>query len=331
MSPLLDLAELKDSAEFKDSLELVTAIGQGENLEENQSKVYQFLHEVVLSLKDEKTMELKKIKNLIKIADNYLIKYKDFEKSQLGHLISTLHQLTRDDINWKTFFFHKFDESFAINIDSKQRLDVGEFYKSYYKESIPVFITESSRKLLWTMNEIAFIFENRYFPVEIGDKYTSDDWEQQIMSMKDFFQTFMVVNPSKIGYIAQFSFFQLNPGLKKDFTMLDYAALSENEVEVNFWLGPANTISPFHYDNKDNIFWQQDGAKQFFMLSPIVDLPLCPGFTNTSLIKPSEVQKQFKHKLIQLTILPGQILYIPKGWWHYVQSITPSLSISNWF
>lgn len=28
---------------------------------------------------------------------------------------------------------------------------------------------------------------------------------------------------------------------------------------------------------------------------------------------------------------PGDVLFIPKGWWHYVRSLTPSFSLNCWF
>ena len=28
---------------------------------------------------------------------------------------------------------------------------------------------------------------------------------------------------------------------------------------------------------------------------------------------------------------PGDALYIPAGWWHYVRSITPSFTVNFWF
>jgi ribosomal protein L16 Arg81 hydroxylase len=28
---------------------------------------------------------------------------------------------------------------------------------------------------------------------------------------------------------------------------------------------------------------------------------------------------------------PGDVLFIPRGWWHYVRSLTPSFSVNFWF
>lgn len=33
----------------------------------------------------------------------------------------------------------------------------------------------------------------------------------------------------------------------------------------------------------------------------------------------------------RLELRRGQVLYIPPGWWHYVESLAPSFSVSFWF
>jgi len=34
---------------------------------------------------------------------------------------------------------------------------------------------------------------------------------------------------------------------------------------------------------------------------------------------------------IDTVLGPGDALYIPRGWWHYVRSLTPSLTVNFWF
>jgi len=46
-------------------------------------------------------------------------------------------------------------------------------------------------------------------PVEIGSKYTDDDWSQKLMTIEDFIQAF-IVNPTSAnnkGYLAQHPLF----------------------------------------------------------------------------------------------------------------------------
>lgn len=34
---------------------------------------------------------------------------------------------------------------------------------------------------------------------------------------------------------------------------------------------------------------------------------------------------------VEAILAPGDLLYLPIGWWHYVRSLTPSFSVSFWF
>lgn len=50
-------------------------------------------------------------------------------------------------------------------------------------------------------------------------------------------------------------------------------------------------------------------------------------------------RKEFEHqfpgfreaKYLEAILGPGECLYLPVGWWHYVKSLTPSFSVSFWF
>ncbi len=48
-----------------------------------------------------------------------------------------------------------------------------------------------------------------------------------------------------------------------------------------------------------------------------------------------EREKQFPMfagaEYVEAVLEPGEILYIPKGWWHYIRSLDVSASVSFWW
>jgi len=111
----------------------------------------------------------------------------------------------------------------------------------------------------------------RTVPVEIGQHYAKDDWSQQLMTVNDFIDIFILNDKEpppethatgKTGYIAQTELFEQIPAFKKDFTIPEYTALSKHDkLIVHAWFGPEGTISPLHEDPYHNLLVQVDQNK----------------------------------------------------------------------
>jgi hypothetical protein len=106
-----------------------------------------------------------------------------------------------------------------------------------------------------------------------------------------------------------------------------------------FWLGPAGTVTPLHCDYDDNIFAQIWGSKRIFLAPPHHDQFLYPSEANAILFgSPFNPEapdfEQFplarQALMIECIVHPGELLYVPAGWYHQVRSLTFSLSANRW-
>lgn len=181
---------------------------------------------------------------------------------------------------------------------------------------------------------------HRFFPVEIGDTYLSEDWKQDIMQLNGYFEKYVFIkDPVNIAYIAQHNWLHQIPSLSQDFAVPDlcdiYLDSNQDRPFVHMWFGMKNTFSPLHFDKYNNIFTQVTGYKYIILVDPKFSalIPKGPNINSCSVQKDNILHFFDTNNIAyqELVIKPGESLYIPKTWWHHVQSLSFSISISFWF
>ena len=112
----------------------------------------------------------------------------------------------------------------------------------------------------------------------------------------------------------------------------------EHGIRQSAWFGPAGTVSPLHFDPYHNLLTQAVGYKYIRLYSPACSARLHPRpeLSNNSRINLDDVdagkypgfdETPFLHCVLG----PGEMLHIPRGWWHYVRSLSRSFSVSFWW
>ncbi|KAJ8675645.1 hypothetical protein QAD02_011431 [Eretmocerus hayati] len=225
-----------------------------------------------------------------------------------------------------------------------------KFFCDAFRPKVPVLMEgclSHWRALhLWKDAEyLEKIAGHRTVPIEIGSKYTEDDWSQSLVTFSEFLKTHITKKNERVGYLAQHQLFDQIPELKNDFAVPEYCSFSDKEdgeefPDINAWFGPSGTVSPLHYDPKNNFLTQVIGYKRVVLYSPGDSPKLYPYETrllcNTARVDPYnpnfEEYPDFQHaKGYMCYLKPGEMLYIPPKWWHHVTSLSPSFSISFWW
>ena len=199
----------------------------------------------------------------------------------------------------------------------------------------------------------------RICAVEIGESFDAPGFEHKLMAFGHFLHLSGLSGAGSKGesqekkgtsccggraaYLAQHLLFDQFPELLGDLGPPPWPDGASAAEPPRAWIGGGGSRTPAHRDPKDNLLVQVAGEKFCRLYPPDSAMHTYPppGRTHVSRapvhrLSRSELGEQFpgfpaRGGFLDVTLRQGDCLYIPKGWFHYVQSLSPSISINFWF
>uniref|UniRef100_A0A8C1S7V3 Hspb associated protein 1 n=1 Tax=Cyprinus carpio TaxID=7962 RepID=A0A8C1S7V3_CYPCA len=142
-------------------------------------------------------------------------------------------------------------------------------------------------------------------------------------------------------YIAQL--FQDKPAMFQDMVWSDFGFPGRDGRDSTLWIGTQGANTPCHLDSYGcNLVFQIQGRKRWHLFPPDDTHCLYPTripyeessvFSRVSVVHPD--LKKFpafrRARVHTVTLQPGQVLFVPRHWWHYVESVDPvTVSVNSW-
>lgn len=98
-------------------------------------------------------------------------------------------------------------------------------------------------------------------------------------------------------------------------------------------LGPAGTVTPLHHDNMNVLLCQVFGRKRFklvpsFELHRVYARHGTFSHVNAEAPDPTRHREFLSATVVDLILEPGDMIFIPVGWWHWVRALDISASVS---
>lgn len=158
------------------------------------------------------------------------------------------------------------------------------------------------------------------------------DRAMQDMSMLDYLDLVAQGSHDLPPYLGNLELRELN-------SLCHWPAYFDKIGPPRYWLGPAGTVTPLHCDYDDNLFAQIWGSKRIILAPPHHDEFLYPREANAILFgSPFNPEAPDYERfplarqatLIECLVEPGDMLYVPAGWYHQVRSLAFSLSSNRW-
>ncbi|CAG2210944.1 HSPBAP1 [Mytilus edulis] len=232
-----------------------------------------------------------------------------------------------------------------------------------YKKCPPIVLKNKisdwpSRK--WTPNYLASELTNQRYKCKVAPKDDNVLWETECVHEEITLQQFVEWNLGKPDENNP-----LFPYNKSDVTCyIDYKYMKDLFIEKTdhmkavdwsvfgldnrdgndstIWIGSEGCYTNCHYDTYGfNLVAQIYGRKRWTLFPPSDTKYMYPTripYEESSVFSQVNVKKPdtttfhlFKNSHPHVVILePGDVLYVPRHWWHFVESLETSISINTW-
>ncbi|MGL5082972.1 MAG: cupin-like domain-containing protein [Microcoleaceae cyanobacterium] len=234
----------------------------------------------------------------------------------------------------------------STTVDRKIGLSRADFLDHYYAKNTPVIFTGIMHNWnalqLWNPD----YFKQNYGEVVVevqADRNSDPEYELNVdnhrkkVKFRDYIDWITQAGENNNYYIVanngNFDRDEMK-GLLQDIEIFpEYLDPQETKGRIFFWFGPAGTITPLHHDPVNLVLAQVLGRKRIQLIPPQQTPYLYNHlgvFSKVDLDNP-DYQKYplFRHiKPIEVILEPGEVIFIPVGWWHHVKSLDISISVS---
>jgi hypothetical protein len=239
--------------------------------------------------------------------------------------------------------------SYAHSVERRANLSSDELLEHYYSANRPVILTELLKNWTalakWTPKYLKDNLGHHTVEVQAGresdpvyeqnhialkKKLSFGEYIDLITSLRESNDYYMTANNAESNQaIMETLLGDIQPF--PEHLTADVADIHKGGARLLF--GPAGTVTPLHHDMSNILFAQVRGRKRFLLYSPLQMRYMYHYRNYFSQVDPENVDRDRfplfqKAKPIEFTIAPGEVLFLPVGWWHHVRALDLSISIA---
>ena len=229
----------------------------------------------------------------------------------------------------------------SLVIESRENLSADAFHRHYRAANRPVLLpdfTESWPARDWSLSKLAERFGDAPIQATEGRESDTDydrnhDKHTYQTTVGEFITRMKTCGDTNDIYVVARDDAMRAEGLAPLLDDIQPApGFFERPIKTGtaLWLGPAGTVTPLHHDQSDILLSQLIGTKQVRLIAPS-ELAVADaarglyGPPGEAFVSEERLNKVVVH---DISLPPGQTLFIPMGWWHEVIALEPSVSIA---
>jgi hypothetical protein len=231
-------------------------------------------------------------------------------------------------------------------VERRSRISRAEFLERYYAANRPVILTgllASSRALArWTPEFLQRTCGEMMVEIMAGRdqdaRYEVNSVRhKQIVKFASYIRMVIDGGPSNDYYLVANNGFlgrpEAKPLIDDLWTFPEYLDPKKAEGQVFFWFGPRGTVTPLHHDIMNVFMAQIYGNKRLLLVAPDQTHLVYNHIGVYSEVNPEtpdfDRYPRFRQaQVISAEIGPGDVIFLPVGWWHHVRSLSTSITVS---
>ncbi|XP_063932636.1 HSPB1-associated protein 1 isoform X2 [Zophobas morio] len=190
--------------------------------------------------------------------------------------------------------------------------------------------------LTWTLDDWQQVLKDEKLIFRCGRKLFTKEpqWERKTVTKNATFKEFLSSMTTENQNWMYFDYKYLKEwfhGIKDLKDSINWSKFGFPELtfeDSTIWIGSAGAHTPCHVDTYGcNLIAQIYGRKQWVLCSPETDLkPTRVPYEESSIYS----NLNFFSPNVEDFTEPGDVLFVPHKWWHYVENLDTGISINVW-
>lgn len=236
----------------------------------------------------------------------------------------------------------------TIECRPRAGLTISEFRGRYLLEGIPLVISDALQD--WNLFKMSREESLAHFAQLQGITRHGDYVKKTFSTERDFRSTSMAdfiasldqpASKASSGEPPAYMGNNILPAQLME--QISYPAYFDRQqyIAPRIWIGPKGTLTPLHRDDTDNMFAQVWGQKAFTLAAPhhreaLGTWSTSPkgGLDGCDFNPDAPDYQRFPDardvRFLRVVLQAGDLLFLPEGWFHQVESQTTSLSVNFW-
>ncbi len=230
-------------------------------------------------------------------------------------------------------------------IERRSNVPRDAFFAEYFRANRPVILTDAMRDwpamARWSPEYLQQVCGDENVQVMSGrdadpDYEIGSDRHRTDMPFREYVDKVVAAGQTNDFYLVAQNEFMSRPGAKRlhaDLPGLPEYLDERRDGFVFMWFGPGGTVTPLHHDTTD-IFLAQIRGRKRVTLIPADQKALVYNHVGVHSQVDCERPDMIRFPLYRYVkravfeLAPGEILFIPVGWWHHIRALDVSISVS---